>query len=66
MYKSINRYTKSKCVLDLDEAVRNSKELSKKGDYVILSPACSSLDMFKDYKERGNQFKKLIKELSYE
>lgn len=64
--KSISRYTKSKCILDLDEAVKNSKKLSKKGDYVILSPACSSLDMFKDYKERGDKFKRLIQQLSYE
>ena len=64
--KSISWYAESKCVSDLDEAVKNSKEISKKGDHVILSPACSSLDMFKDYKDRGNKFKRLIKELNYE
>ena len=52
--------------LDLEAAVNHTSVLSKKGDYVILSPACSSLDMFKDYKERGEKFKNLIQELREE
>ena len=30
----------------------------------MLSPACSSLDMYKDYKERGNEFKKIVSDLA--
>ena len=64
--ESINQHTKSICILDLEAAVNHTSVLSKKGDYVILSPACSSLDMFKDYKERGEKFKNLIQELREE
>jgi UDP-N-acetylmuramoylalanine--D-glutamate ligase len=37
--------------------------LAKKGEIVILSPACASFDLFKNYQDRGDQFKKAVKEL---
>jgi UDP-N-acetylmuramoylalanine--D-glutamate ligase len=37
--------------------------LASKGDVVILSPACASFDMFKNYKDRGNQFKEKVMNL---
>ena len=40
----------------MDEAVRVAAELARPGDAVLLSPACSSFDMFRDYKERGDVF----------
>lgn len=40
----------------MDEAVRLSSELAEPGDAVLLSPACSSFDMFRDYKQRGDAF----------
>jgi UDP-N-acetylmuramoylalanine--D-glutamate ligase len=40
----------------MDEAVRIAADLATAGDAVLLSPACSSFDMFRDYKERGDMF----------
>lgn len=45
------------------EAVENTRKLAKEGDVVLLSPASTSFDMFKNFEERGNLFKKLVLEL---
>ncbi len=45
------------------EAVRMAYRFSSYGDCILLSPACSSFDLFKDYKEKGNKFKQEVKEL---
>lgn len=45
------------------EAVQVAYHLAKKGDTVLLSPACASFDLFTSYEDRGNQFKKAVKEL---
>ena len=42
------------------EAVEYGQILGKKGDIVLLSPACASFDLFEDYVDRGNQFKKIV------
>ncbi|RJQ41739.1 MAG: UDP-N-acetylmuramoyl-L-alanine--D-glutamate ligase [Nitrospiraceae bacterium] len=47
----------------LREAVMISGKAASKGDVVLLSPACASFDMFKDYKDRGEQFKKIVRDL---
>jgi len=44
----------------LDDACRLSLEKSQNGDTVLLSPACASFDMFKNYQERGRLFKETI------
>jgi len=40
----------------LEEAVRAAHRIAQAGDTVLLSPACSSLDMFRDYGHRGDVF----------
>ncbi|AGI23004.1 UDP-N-acetylmuramoyl-L-alanine--D-glutamate ligase [Pseudomonas sp. MT3] len=48
----------------LDEAVEHAADLALPGDAVLLSPACASLDMFKNYEERGRLFAKAVEELA--
>jgi len=45
------------------EAVHTSFRLANKGDVVLLSPACASFDLFKNYEDRGRQFKEAVREL---
>ncbi|HEY0752263.1 MAG TPA: UDP-N-acetylmuramoyl-L-alanine--D-glutamate ligase, partial [Chitinophagaceae bacterium] len=45
------------------EAVHSSFQLADKGDVVLLSPACASFDLFKNYEDRGKQFKDAVKAL---
>lgn len=47
----------------LEEAVLKCKEISKQGDYVVLSPACASFDMFPNFEVRGNRFKDIVANL---
>lgn len=51
-------------VQTLDEAVRKAAELAKPGDAVLLSPACASLDMFKNFEERGRLFARAVEEIA--
>ena len=44
-------------------AVKESYRLGKKGDVVLLSPACASFDLFENYEDRGRQFKKAVKSI---
>ena len=48
----------------LEEAVRAAARAAKPGDTVLLSPACASLDMFRDYTHRGAVFAQAVKELA--
>ena len=45
------------------DAVRAAFNLATKGDAVLLSPACASFDLFKNYEERGVKFKEAVKDL---
>ena len=46
-----------------EDAVNNAFHLAAKGDVVLLSPACASFDLFKNYEDRGTQFKEAVKNL---
>ena len=46
-----------------EEAVKVAFKLAEKGDNVLLSPACASFDLFKNYEDRGNQFKEAVLKL---
>jgi UDP-N-acetylmuramoylalanine--D-glutamate ligase len=48
---------------DMKGAVERAFKVAKKGDGVLFSPMCSSFDMFRDYKERGNLFKGIVESL---
>ncbi|UVJ43240.1 UDP-N-acetylmuramoyl-L-alanine--D-glutamate ligase [Pseudomonas sp. LS1212] len=50
-------------VKTLDEAVQQCAELAREGDAVLLSPACASLDMFKNFEERGRLFAQAVEAL---
>ncbi len=50
-------------VQSLRDAVAYAYLQAKRGDVVLFSPACSSFDMFRDYEDRGRQYKKLVKDL---
>lgn len=47
----------------MEEAVKKSYALAKEGDTVLLSPCCASFDLFKNYEDRGNQFKQYVRKL---
>jgi UDP-N-acetylmuramoylalanine--D-glutamate ligase len=47
----------------LEEAVRHAQKWAQSGDVVLLSPACASYDMFRNFEDRGNRFKALVERL---
>ena len=47
----------------MQEAVKISEKIAEKKEFVLLSPACASFDLFKNYIDRGNQFKKAVRNL---
>ncbi|MFY0625612.1 MAG: UDP-N-acetylmuramoyl-L-alanine--D-glutamate ligase [Reichenbachiella sp.] len=55
--QDVNKYNE---VSSADEAVDIAFELANPGDVVLLSPACASFDLFKNYEERGDLFKKAV------
>ncbi|MEZ5405267.1 MAG: UDP-N-acetylmuramoyl-L-alanine--D-glutamate ligase [Verrucomicrobiia bacterium] len=61
-------WVKANCLFapDFQEAFNQAVCLAQAGDVVLLSPGCSSFDMFRDYADRGNQFKAMVQKLLQE
>jgi len=47
----------------MEEAVKRAAEIARPGETVLLSPACTSWDMYRNYKERGDHFAELVRKL---
>jgi UDP-N-acetylmuramoylalanine--D-glutamate ligase len=63
MAAALQGATQIESVATLREAVEHAARAARPGDTVLLSPACSSFDQFKDYAERGNVYKELVRAL---
>ncbi len=63
MAKALGTSTETVFAKTLQEAVRLASARASRGDVVLLSPACASFDMFKDFEDRGRQFKEAVKNL---
>ena len=60
MNRDLGGLTDTVLAKTMEEAVLFAHQKAKAGEVVLLSPACSSFDMFKDYKERGRVFKEAV------
>ena len=66
--RSLHQYFDDKVPLiydcdSMEAAVEQAYELAEKGDTVLLSPCCASFDLFRDYEDRGEQFKEYVRRL---
>lgn len=58
--RAIGDFTETFLVGTFEEAILLSFQKSRNGDIILLSPGCASFDMFKNYEERGDYYKKLV------
>jgi len=61
--RALGAFTETVIVDDLEAALRDAAAHARAGDVVLLSPACSSFDQFRNYAERGKVFKSLVQKL---
>jgi len=61
--RAIGDFAETYLVGTFEEAVLLAYQKSRSGDIILLSPGCASYDMFKNYEERGDYFKKLVSQL---
>jgi UDP-N-acetylmuramoylalanine--D-glutamate ligase len=62
LYQSWSTAVSCHFARDLGEAVSLSRGFSQSGDVVLFSPGCSSYDMFKNFEDRGDQFRQIVKQ----
>jgi len=63
IYSMIKDYVKAEIKESLEDAVNTAFKKAEKGDVILLSPGCASFDMFKNYQERGEIFKSIVRKL---
>lgn len=63
IHAAFGKYVPMVDTLSAVEAVKKSSELASEGDVVLLSPCCASFDLFKNYEDRGKQFKDAVRNL---
>jgi UDP-N-acetylmuramoylalanine--D-glutamate ligase len=56
--------TKIQRATSMDDAVAQARTLAERGDYVLLSPACASFDMYRNFEARGDDFRRAVAALS--
>ena len=64
IFRSWSKVVPCSCARTLREAVVQARQHSLPGEVVLFSPGTSSFDMFKNYADRGNQFREIIQELA--
>jgi len=60
----IEKFVPGEICRSLEEAVERAARVAKPGEAVLLSPACASFDMFRDYRHRGEAFAQAVKRLA--
>jgi UDP-N-acetylmuramoylalanine--D-glutamate ligase len=60
MAQALGTSTETVLANTLQDAVKVASERASAGDVVLLSPACASFDMFRDFEDRGRQFKEAV------
>lgn len=63
MIKAYHGITEIEVFDDFESAILKAYGDSEEGDYVVLSPACASYDMFKNFEHRGQTFKEIVRKL---
>jgi len=61
--RAIGDYTETFVVGTLDEAAFMAYQKSRAGDIILFSPGCASFDEYKNFEERGERFKDLLRDL---
>jgi UDP-N-acetylmuramoylalanine--D-glutamate ligase len=62
IYSAIKNTCQTKTVDSFESAVKIARSVAQSGDFIILSPASASFDKFKNYKEKSEKFKQIVKE----
>ncbi|GAB4407870.1 MAG: UDP-N-acetylmuramoyl-L-alanine--D-glutamate ligase [Thermodesulfovibrionales bacterium] len=62
--KAFGRLTRTVIASDMEDAVSIARGMARSGDIVLLSPACASFDMFRDFEDRGRRFKDAVMRLT--